>query len=117
MLLLMGLAATFCGFIYNEFTSLGTQTFGQGCYQKRDFEKVAGANGQYWAHQKADCVYPFGFDPTWFRSQQEIMYFNSFKMKISLLFGEAQMLLGTVLKGFNATYFNRKLELVFVVFA
>tara|TARA_B110000285_G_scaffold192858_1_gene221515 strand:- start:1160 stop:1339 length:180 start_codon:yes stop_codon:yes gene_type:complete len=24
MLLLMGLAATFCGFIYNEFTSLGT---------------------------------------------------------------------------------------------
>ena len=45
------------------------------------------------------------------------MFFNSFKMKISVLFGVAQMLLGTTLKGFNAIYFNRKLEFVFVVVA
>jgi len=38
-------------------------------------------------------------------------------MKISVLFGVAQMLLGTTLKGFNAIYFNRKLEFVFVVIA
>lgn len=36
-------------------------------------------------------------------------------MKISVLYGVAQMLLGTVLKGLNALYFNRKLEFVFVV--
>ena len=38
-------------------------------------------------------------------------------MKISVLFGVGQMLLGTTLKGFNAIYFNRKLEFVFVVVA
>lgn len=118
MLLLMGLFATFCGFIYNEFSSLGTMTFAQSCYQKRDYEKAKEAGGGvYWGHQKADCVYPFGFDPVWFRASQEIMFFNSFKMKISVLFGVAQMLLGTTLKGFNAIYFNRKLEFVFVVIA
>lgn len=66
---LMGLFATFCGFIYNDFTSLGTQTFGPSCYKTADFEKVAGAKYQVWAHQSKNCVYPFGFDPIWFRAQ------------------------------------------------
>jgi hypothetical protein len=50
MLLLMGVFATFCGFIYNEFSSLGTEIFAKSCYQKRDFEKVRELNGAYWAH-------------------------------------------------------------------
>jgi len=45
------------------------------------------------------------------------MYFNSFKMKISVIFGVAQMLLGTFLKGVNAVYFRRPVEFVFVVLA
>ena len=58
MLLLMGIFATFCGFIYNEFTSLGTMTFGETCYPKKDFEiakesdfdKAKEIPGTYWAH-------------------------------------------------------------------
>lgn len=45
------------------------------------------------------------------------MFLNSFKMKLSVIFGVAQMLLGTVLKGVNAVFFERNVELVFVVFA
>ena len=45
------------------------------------------------------------------------MYFNSFKMKISVIFGVAQMMLGTFLKGVNAVYFRRPVEFIFVVLA
>lgn len=64
----------------------------------------------------ANCVYPFGFDPIWYRSNQEIVFLNSFKMKIAVIFGVMQMTLGTVVKGFNANYFKRYVELVFDVF-
>jgi vacuolar-type H+-ATPase subunit I/STV1 len=68
------------------------------------------------AEQKENCVYPFGFDPIWYRSEQEIVFLNGFKMKTSVIFGVMQMLLGTFMKGFNAVYFKRWVELVFDVF-
>ena len=68
LLLLMGIFSTFCGFIYNEFTSLGTNTFGPSCYLKKDFEKTKEDKHIVWAHQSKNCVYPFGFDPVWFRA-------------------------------------------------
>lgn len=63
-----------------------------------------------------NCVYPFGFDPIWYRSEQDIAFLNSFKMKTSVIFGVMQMTLGTIIKGFNAVYFKRWIELVFDVF-
>lgn len=60
-------------------------------------------------------MYKFGIDPIWFRSTNEIAIMNSFKMKISVIFGVAQMLMGTVMKGFNAVYFKDWIELVFEV--
>ena len=54
-------------------------------------------------------------DPIWFRSSNEIPILNSFKMKVSVIFGVAQMLLGTVMKGFNAHYFKEWIELAFEV--
>jgi V-type H+-transporting ATPase subunit a len=41
---------------------------------------------------------------------------NSLKMKLSVILGVAQMLLGTCMKGFNAVYFGDYIELVFEVF-
>jgi len=32
ILLLMGIFATFCGLIYNDFTSMGTMLFGTSCW-------------------------------------------------------------------------------------
>lgn len=37
-------------------------------------------------------------------------------MKTSVIFGVMQMSLGTVMKGFNAVYFKRNIELIFDVF-
>jgi V-type H+-transporting ATPase subunit a len=58
------------------------------------------------------CVYPFGMDPIWLRADNEITICHSFQMQISVIFGVAQMLFGTVMKGFNAVYFKDWIELV-----
>jgi hypothetical protein len=31
-------------------------------------------------------IYPFGFDPVWFRSDQLLSYTNNFKMKLAVVF-------------------------------
>ena len=124
ILLLMGLFSTFNGAIYNDYTSMGTEMFGPSCYTTDDaeagktIEAVDAYPGKYYAEQNAEreaCVYPFGMDPIWFRADNEITILNSFKMKTSVIFGVAQMLFGTVMKGFNAVYFKDWVELVFEV--
>jgi len=59
-------------------------------------------------------VYPFGIDPIWYQSTDEINFTNSFKMKVAVILGVAQMLLGTFMKGANALYFGHKVEFIFV---
>jgi len=121
LFLVMGLAAFYNGLIYNDFTSASTEIFGKSCYTVMETSKedpdVVFAHRPTEAQDPAgyECVYPFGFDPIWFRTEQEIAFMNSFKMKMSVILGVAQMLLGTCLKGFNAIYFGRHCEFIFVV--
>merc|ERR1712194_969557 len=58
-----------------------------------------------------ESVYPFGLDPMWHVTTNELLFFNSFKMKLSVIFGIIQMFFGTCLKGVNAVYFGEKLDL------
>ena len=102
---------------------MGTEMFGKGCYTTsasetngKEIEAVKNQDAYYYAEKIDDeCVYKFGIDPVWFRSSNEIAIMNSFKMKISVIFGVAQMLLGTLMKGFNAVYFKDYIELFFEV--
>jgi V-type H+-transporting ATPase subunit a len=104
-LLLMGFFATFCGFIYNDYTSIPLYIFGESCYVYT--EGVAEPT------LKPDCVYPFGVDPSWYLSNNELTYMNSMKMKIAVIFGVAQMSLGIVMKGFNALHAHSKIDFFF----
>ena len=61
-----------------------------------------------------DCVYKFGIDPIWVSSTNELTFVNSLKMKISVIFGVLQMLLGIFLKGLNALFSKDYTEFIFV---
>ena len=59
-----------------------------------------------------DCVYSFGIDPRWYRSKSAITFVNSLKMKLSVIFAISQMSLGVLMKAFNASYFNSKIDFI-----
>lgn len=118
LLLMMGLFATYCGFIYNDFSSLAIM-ISKSCWelpskavQQRAITESKGLVTAL--RPDKDCVYPFGLDYTWMRSQEEIQYLNSFKMKTAVLFGVAQMLLGTSMRISNYIFEKRWLDLVFI---
>ena len=103
ILLLMGWFAFFCGFMYNDFVSIPVHFF-KSCYDFKTGHRLAGSS---------ECVYPAGMDPVWKQTKQDITFSNSLKMKMAVIFGVAHMSLGIVMKGLNAIYWKRWLELIF----
>jgi V-type H+-transporting ATPase subunit a len=116
MITMMGFFAVYAGLIYNDCFSLGLNLFGsryrfegqsEGVVEEGNVaENVAefGSN---------ESVYPFGLDPIWHVSSNELLFFNSFKMKLSVIFGIFQMFAGTCLKGANAIYFGERLDFLY----
>ncbi|KAI9908254.1 hypothetical protein PsorP6_002880 [Peronosclerospora sorghi] len=121
MLFMMGAFAIYAGVIYNDFFSLPLNLFGskfvypEDCLDshRRDVKCVA----EYNIHghmtyvnatdvSNGDNVYAMGLDPIWKTSSNELLFFNSFKMKISVIFGIVQMTFGILLKGWNSLYFR-----------
>ncbi|KAL7127334.1 hypothetical protein ABFS83_14G247400 [Erythranthe nasuta] len=108
VLLLMSLFSIYCGLIYNEFFSVPFHIFGSSAYNCRD---ATCSDARTVGLIKDRDTYPFGVDPSWRGSRSELPFLNSLKMKMSILFGLAQMNLGIILSYFNARYFNNSLDI------
>lgn len=116
MIAMMGFFAVYAGLIYNDCFSLGLNIFGSRWLFEGQEEGVVeeGSEAEMLAQYGSnDSVYPFGLDPIWHVSQNELLFFNSFKMKLSVIFGIIQMFAGTCLKGANAIYFGEKLDFLY----
>ena len=129
-LLFMGISATYCGWCYNDFLSFPIN-FGT-CYEQfypidqKDstnvlrftvdniYENFDEKYTEYDVYKKENCVYKFGVDPIWMSASNELTFINSLKMKISVIFGVLQMLLGIFLKGLNALFSKDYTEFIFV---
>jgi len=119
MLVMMGFFAVYAGLIYNDCFSLGLNLFqSRWVFEGQDYGTVAeGAVAISTANYGSDeSIYPFGLDPIWHVASNELLFFNSFKMKMSVIFGILQMFMGTCLRGLNAVYFGEKIDLFFEVF-
>ncbi len=79
----MGLFSVFCGFIYNDFTSIPLTMMGGSCYNLRQRNHVAEITGG------SSCIYPIGLDPVWYMTRNELAFMNSLKMKTSVILGVA----------------------------
>lgn len=120
IILLMGLFATFCGFIYNDFMAIPIEVF-DSCYELHEIQLPAGREVDpahphripMRAELKPDCTYPIGVDPTWYLGSNFLTFLNSLKMKISVILGVMQMSLGICMKAFNAAHFKNKLDFFF----
>ena len=106
LILMMGLFAAFCGFMYNDFMSIPLFIF-KSCYNVYDLNKT----GPYPSMiQNPDCVYPIGLDPAWYLSLAMLTFANSLKMKLAVIFGVLQMGLGVCMKAFNALHKGNKMD-------
>jgi V-type H+-transporting ATPase subunit a len=95
-LTMMGFCAVYAGLMYNDCFSLGLNLFGSRWeFDGQEYGSVEdGAVAVPTADYGSDeSVYPFGLDPVWHVTSNELLFFNSFKMKMSVIFGICQMFL------------------------
>eukprot|EP00747_Dinoflagellata_sp_TGD_P184174 gnl/TRDRNA2_/TRDRNA2_39575_c0_seq1.p1 gnl/TRDRNA2_/TRDRNA2_39575_c0~~gnl/TRDRNA2_/TRDRNA2_39575_c0_seq1.p1 ORF type:complete len:804 (-),score=201.51 gnl/TRDRNA2_/TRDRNA2_39575_c0_seq1:200-2611(-) len=110
MVLQMGMCATFAGFMYNDFFSVGMQIWpskfedpnGDGNFVPTYDVTNSGGEGPY----------PFGLDPAWIGASNELLFVNSLKMKMSVLFGVLQMIVGVLVRWSNALYEKNMVDFI-----
>lgn len=120
IIFLMGLFSMYTGFIYNDVFSKSFNIFGSKwgmsnpnnsdwtILQKEKFMTLDPATIAY-----ADKTpYIIGMDPVWQLAQNKIIFLNSYKMKISIIFGVIHMLFGVLVGLWNHMYFKRRLSII-----
>lgn len=114
MIFMMGVFSVYAGLVYNDFFSLPLNLFGSSWTWTNGTSTEEGTEavnvGDY---GDADNVYPFGVDPAWHIAGNELLFFNSMKMKTSVILGVSQMTFGVCLKATNAVYFKEGLDFFF----
>jgi len=99
MILVMAVCAIYMGFIYNEALSLSLTLWGPSAFDEGE-------------NHGENLPYPFGVDPAWRWSGENIQFTNSLKMKMSVILGVSQMTVGIFLKFLNNIYFKRWLDVI-----
>lgn len=98
LLLIMGICATYMGFIYNESLSIAINFFGPSAYHSGE--------------SFPEHPYIFGIDSVWRHSGNLIQFTNSLKMKMSIVIGVSQMYFGIFLKLLNNLHMGRYFEML-----
>lgn len=84
------------------------------CHPLRDlFLRLMLTHPSHLSHDAAtssEDVYPFGVDPVWHVADNQLLFLNSLKMKLSVVFGVVQMTFGITLKMANAIHFGSGLD-------
>jgi len=109
----MGFFAIFAGLMYNDlFGMVGLELFDSRF--EKDGQMVANFNSENLADCGEKCLgpYPFGLDPGWHGASNELLFQNSLKMKLSVLIGVLQMLLGVFLRFSNAIHDASSVDLL-----
>lgn len=116
IIFLMGLFSMYSGFIYNDCFSLPLNLFGSNWSPRNISDKLLHSEeyigldplrkDQFNGH-----IYTFGMDPVWQLAKNKISWLNSFKMKISVIFGVSHMFFGILISFTNHRFFNHKLAI------
>jgi V-type H+-transporting ATPase subunit a len=103
LLVLMGVFSIYTGFIYNECFSVAMDIFGTNWEFKGNSTTAVRIN--------PDRTYPVGVDPAWNGAPNGLNYYNSLKMKLSIVLGVSQMCLGIFLSLLNGLHHHSKLDI------
>merc|ERR1719399_200486 len=96
IIFLNGIFGAFVGLLYNEAFAFPMCFFGGS-----HWTEVGEGEGATFVNTGYDTPYIVGIDPIWHRSANKITFFNSLKMKISIIVGVLQMTVGIMLSLLN----------------
>ena len=120
LFLLMAIASIYCGALYNEFFGIPMDLFGTNWYYALPIEKNTQSEYAIWKNTEMPesewRCYPFGADPLWKGSNNELDYYNSLKMKMSVLMGVVHMTAGIFISLLNQIYFKEWLGVFYEFF-
>lgn len=111
---LNGLFGAFVGLLYNEAFAYPMGWFGSSRWEGYEHGKLTGETCE--AGERCELngdIYPVGIDPIWHVTDNKITFFNSLKMKISIVVGVLQMSLGVFLSLLNHIEYKDYKKVVF----
>lgn len=114
IILLMGLFSMYTGVIYNDVFSKSMNLFGSS-WSINFNETVIMRDNLLDLDPKddlSDKVYPVGLDPVWQLGANKIIFLNSYKMRLSIIFGVVHMIFGVCISTINQNYFKKRINIV-----
>jgi len=114
LILLMGFFSMYTGLIYNECFSVALDLCGTNWHFNTPNILPNVTNAVNVAQPiNPDRAYEFGVDPSWNGASNTLNYYNSLKMKLSIIFGVFHMCLGIFMSLLNAVHFGHTLDILF----
>ncbi|XP_017792511.1 PREDICTED: V-type proton ATPase 116 kDa subunit a [Habropoda laboriosa] len=110
IILLMGLFSIYTGFIYNDVFSKPLNIFGSSWHISYNESTIISNSFLQLNPSREGYIqvpYILGVDPVWMLADNKIIFLNSYKMKLSIIFGVVHMIFGVCMNLVNITKFKR----------
>ncbi|KAI9838284.1 MAG: H(+)-transporting V0 sector ATPase subunit a [Sarea resinae] len=107
IMLMMGIFSMYTGLIYNDAFSKPFNLFPSAWEWPKDFKEGDAIEAQL----KGSYRYPFGIDWIWHDTENDLLFSNSYKMKLSILLGWAHMTYSLCLAYINARHFKTPIDI------
>ena len=114
IILLMGLFSIYTGIIYNDLFSKPLNIFGSSWNATRQYQTIIEETENNISNIRPEEMvslmpdkdyvqtpYPMGMDPGWILADNKIIFLNSYKMKLSIIFGVVHMIFGVCMSVVN----------------
>ncbi|XP_022825495.1 V-type proton ATPase 116 kDa subunit a [Spodoptera litura] len=114
IILLMGCFSMYTGLVYNDIFSKSMNIFGSSWSIPYDNDTMEHNAALTLDPKDAYNNNPYfiGIDPVWQSADNKIIFLNSYKMKLSIIFGVLHMIFGVCMSVVNYNFFRRRYSIV-----
>ncbi|XP_026321938.1 V-type proton ATPase 116 kDa subunit a [Hyposmocoma kahamanoa] len=114
IILLMGCFSMYTGLVYNDLFSKSMNIFGSSWTVPYDQQTLETYGALTLDPKDAYLGEPYfiGIDPVWQTADNKIIFLNSYKMKLSIIFGVTHMIFGVCMSVVNYNFFKRRYSII-----